>query len=99
MKVSNMISSKGNTVANQFVITDEGRGALGNFIKRETFQSYESVIAVRTVWPDETRVELDSIYWNYSKTTSKYRNIFLNETTKETQKKIESGEYKLTNLN
>ena len=35
----------------------------------------------------------------YSKTTSKYRNMFLGETTKETQKKINSGEYILTNLN
>ena len=31
--------------------------------------------------------------------TSKYRNIFLGETTKETLKKIKSGEYKLVNLN
>ena len=42
---------------------------------------------------------LDSRCWNYSKTTSKYRNIFLGETTKETQSKIDRGEYKLTNLN
>ena len=32
-------------------------------------------------------------------TTSKYRNIFLEETKKDTEKKIESGEYILTNLN
>ena len=38
-------------------------------------------------------------YWNYSVTTSKYRNQFLNETTKETQAKINSGEYKLVDLN
>jgi len=31
MKVSNMLSSKGNPVPNQFVITDEGRGSNGNF--------------------------------------------------------------------
>jgi hypothetical protein len=44
-------------------------------------------------------VELDQKYWNYSNTTGKYRNIFLNETIKDTRKKIKSGEYKLTDLN
>ena len=44
-------------------------------------------------------VELDRKYWNYSNTTGKYRNIFLNETITETKKKIKSGEYKLTDLN
>ena len=53
MKVSNMQSSNGHKVANQFIITEEGRGALGNFETRETFQSYESVIAVRTVWGEQ----------------------------------------------
>ena len=99
MKVSNMTSNKGNKIANQFIITDHGRGALGNFTERQTFQSYDSVIAVTTVWPDSTKVELDSTYWDYSVTTSKYRNIFLNESKAETQKKIDSGEYILTNLN
>jgi len=31
--------------------------------------------------------------------TGKYRNIFLNETKKETEKKIKDGTYVLTNLN
>ena len=99
MKVKNMTSSKGNKVANQFIITDEGRGALGNFIKREVFQSYNSRIAVIIVWDDSTEIKLDKKYWDYSATTSKYRNIFLGETKKETQAKIDSGEYALTNLN
>ena len=94
MKVSNFWG-----VPNQFLITEEGRGALGNFTKRETFLSYKSIIAVITRWPDETITELDETYWNYSKTTSKYRSLFLGETTKETQAKIKSGEYKLKNLN
>ena len=99
MKVSNMTSNKGNKIANQFIMTDEGRGALGNFTERRTFQSYDSVIAVITQWPDNTKIELDSYYWDYSVTTSKYRNQFLGETKKETQAKIDSGEYILTNLN
>lgn len=103
-----MIGRSGNAVANQFIITDEGQGANGNFIKRESFQSYRSVIATRTIWPKEAlslptmkeiEITLDEYYWNYSRTTSKYRSQFLGETTKETQAKIDSGEYKLANLN
>lgn len=99
MKVKNMTNSSGQAIPNQFIIEDEGRGALGNFIKRETFQSYDSTIAVKTVWEDETRIELDENNWDYSVTTGEYRNQFLGENKAETQKKIDSGEYTLTNLN
>lgn len=97
-KVSNMKSSSGRNVPNQFLMEEKG-GIGGNFIKRETFQSYDSVIAVRTVWQDETCIELDEKYWDYSTTTGKYRNRFLGENKKETEKKIKSGAYKLNNLN
>lgn len=106
MNVRNMVSNKGNTIANQFIIEetdsdnfDEKGGYLGDFIKQETFQSYDSIIAVRTVWTKTTRVELDTDKWDYSPTTGKYRNLFLGETKAETEKKIKSGEYILTNLN
>lgn len=102
-KVENMNSPRTNTpVANQFVITENG-GILGNFIKRETFQSYKSIIAIRTVWGEnngnKVEIELDSYYWNYSRTTSKYRNEFLGESTQETESKIKDGTYKLSDLN
>ena len=100
MKVKNMTSSRtGRAVARQFIITTKGQGALGNFDTKEVFQSYNTVIAVRTVWKDETRIELDRDSWDYSRTTGKYRNRFLGETKKETEKKIASGEYVLTDLN
>lgn len=99
MQIINMTSQHGNSVPNQFIITEEGRGALGNFIKRETFQSYQSIIAVRTVWPDGTRIVLDADAWDYSQTTGKYRNQFLGESKAETLKKIKSGVYKLEKLN
>lgn len=87
MKVSNIQSSNGNTIANQFeIIADNGDSF---------FQSYDSII----VKISNGIVYLDETYWNYSKTTSKYRNQFLNETTKETQNKIDNKEYVLTNLN
>lgn len=99
MKVQNMTNDKGRAIPNQFILTEEGRGALGNFDKRETFQSYNSIIARKTVWENETRIELDEKYWDYSNTTGKYRNKFLAEGIAETRKKIESGEYILCNLN
>jgi len=88
MKVQNMRSSRGNDVPNQFIINcDDGS---------EVFQSYRSVICRR--YPAGT-TEIDSTYWDYSRTTGKYRNQFLGETKAETQKKIDSGEYILTDLN
>lgn len=60
------------------------------------FQSHSSIIAVKR---NDGKIELDRRFWDYSKTTGKYRNLFLNETKKETQQKIDSGEYLLTNLN
>lgn len=63
------------------------------------FKSYDSYIAKTTFEEGRRTVYLDQKYWNYSRTTSKYRNSFLGETTQETKDKIASGEYKLINLN
>ena len=85
-KVQNMTSKKGNKIANQFVIyTDTG----------SIFQSYNSSI----VKIDSGKTYLDKNTWDYSKTTGKYRNIFLNESKKDTEAKIKSGQYILTDLN
>ena len=90
MKVQNMTNSNGNKVANQFIIFDSEFTA---------FQSYNSII-VKTVFEDGKRVVyLDTNTWDYSRTTGKYRNLFLGETKKETERKIASGEYKLADLN
>ena len=88
MKVRNMTSSRGNKVANQFIITDNHNN--------EIFQSYNTVIAMRN---DSGIVYLDKYSWDYSVTTGKYRNKFLGEGIAETRKKINSGEYILTDLN
>ena len=101
MKVQNMTSSNGNKVANQFIITTEEEMDSLNpelMVDVEYFQSYGSII-VRKEYGPKHNITLDSLYWNYSTTTSKYRNMFLGETTKETKAKIKSGEYKLANLN
>jgi len=89
MKVENIESSKGNKIANQFIITDDN----GN----EFFQSYNSIIVKKDSSADT--IYLDKKYWNYSNTTGKYRNIFLDENITETKNKIKSGEYILTDLN
>jgi len=87
IKVQQMKSPRsGGSVANQFIIyTSEGR----------YFQSYDSII----VAIEDGKTMLDENTWNYSRTTSKYRNEFLGETTAETRAKIESGEYELEDLN
>jgi len=87
MKVANLTSNRGNKIANQFKIIDDN-GAV-------YFQSYETIIAKI----ENGKIYLDSDSWDYSVTTSKYRNIFLGETKKETEKRIKSGEYTLINLN
>lgn len=74
-------------VKNQFVIeADEGT----------FFQSYDSTIAFVD---NERKIYLDKEYWNYSVTTSKYRNKFLGLTTAETKKMIADGAIKMVDLN
>ncbi len=95
VQVRNMTSNSGNEVANQFII--KGKDEQG--YEFELFQSYTSSI-VRKTWDNQgVLVELDRTFWDYSKTTGKYRNLFLGETKAETQKKIDSGKYILTDLN
>jgi hypothetical protein len=94
MKVSNEWG-----VPNQFLIEDEGHGANGNFLWKRIFQSYDSIIAEIIQWQDRRDITLDQNKWDYSVTTGKYRNKFLGESIDETRRKIESGEYKLADLN
>ena len=90
IKAKNIISDRGNPITNQIIIDDNKKDT-------ETFQSYNSIIVIKDYKKGKTT--LDYYYWNFSRTTSKYRNLFLNETTKETVKKVKDGIYKLANLN
>ena len=97
MKVENITSNSGNKISNQFIITDNDNGN-----KKEYFQSYNSMIAKKiydNIGAFVVETFLDQKYWNYSNTTGKYRNIFLNETIKDTRAKIKNGTYILTDLN
>lgn len=83
--LKSMVSSNGNSVPNQFIITTE-HGTL--------FRSYQSNIAFK---PND---EPGKVYlgpdWDCSRTTMKYLNWFLNgQSAAETRAKIESGQYKV----
>ncbi len=89
-KVTNMKSSNGKPVPNQFIVYVY----LGdnNIIY---FQSYNKIIAKKS----SGKIYLDRENWDYSTTTGKYRNQFLNESKAETVKKLRDGVYELANLN
>ena len=96
MIINNMTSDKGNTIPNQYVIR------LDNC---DVFQSYETVIAIRYYdyikygGDANTKIYLNKDYYDYSKTTSRYRNKFLGLTTKEIEQKIKAKEFILINHN
>lgn len=87
MKVTNMVSSKGNKVPNQFII--ESANA------RE-FQSYKTTVIRQDLNTGATFVDAG---YPFSKTTSKYASLFLDETSKDIKRKIKSGEYITADLN
>ena len=88
MKVSNMISSNGNKVPNQFIIERD---------TKTVFQSYNTIVAIK----ENGNVILDSNALEYSNTTLKYLKQFLNtnESKKSLYEKIESGFYTTSDLN
>ena len=81
MMVKQWINTEnGNNVANHYVIYHND-GTVD-------FKSYDSIIVRRKSF----KIYL-GIDWDYSVTTGKYRNQFLGESKRETQKKLENGEY------
>jgi len=75
-------------VKNQFIISTP---------EATFFQSYNSIIVKED---KDGKTYLDEKYYNYSVTTSKYRNQFLGvENSKEVEQGIKTGKYILTNLN
>ena len=89
-KVTNMTNRNGNKVANQFIIFE---------LEATYFQSYQTTIAKTCFEDGERKVYLDANHWDISVTTSKYRNHFLGIDTKETKRRIKSGEIQLVGLN
>jgi len=101
IKVENMTSNRGNKIANQFIITH----LIETGYIREYFQSYKSMIAMRSYYPFDTDLNknqvvfLDPDFWNYSRTTSKYLNQFLGLTSKEIKLLIDADAFEFRNLN
>ena len=60
------------------------------------FQSYQSVIVFKS---NQGCIFMDKTYWDYSKTTSKYRNRFLDMDTKQIKQAIAVGSIRLIDLN
>lgn len=86
-KVQSMTTNGGNSAADQFIIyTNKG----------EYFQSYSTIIAFK---PNKGKILLDKNYWDYSTTTGRYRNQFLNEGIAETRQGIKDKRYLLRDLN
>nr|DAS07015.1 MAG TPA: hypothetical protein [Caudoviricetes sp.] len=78
MKIENMKSTKGNKVANQFII---------EFNNYTAFQSYSTLIAVYSH-------ENDTLYLDekkYSVTTSKYTNMFIEQYQPLTISKVDNN--------
>ena len=90
MKVKNM-----NNRPNQFIIEGAIANISGILESGDMFQSYESNI----VFKGTHGTYIDKNFWDYSTTTGRYRNQFLGENKKETQRKIDAGIYKLVDLN
>ena len=90
-KVENIISNNGNVIPNQFIIYEDN----GDI----TFQSYDSIICqIRDGALGYDRVVVFGSDWNYSTTTTKYRNQFLMDnglsilaTTKDIKEALERG--------
>lgn len=69
MTVKNISNRSGRKVPNQFIIRDDATS-------RTTFQSYDSMIA--TIDYQSNTITLGK-RWDYSTTTSRYRNQFFDE--------------------
>ena len=94
VNVEPMTTRGGNPSANQLIMSDP---------HGETFVSYGSKICYRSYdrYGAERRPKyvFDEYYWDYSRTTSKYRNEFLGFGVAECRKGIKEGWIKLTDLN
>jgi len=87
MKVVPMLNEIGNVVKNQYTFYFEGS---------HYFQSYDRYVVKIE---ENGQIFLDEKSWDASKTTAKYRNMFLNMGTNEIREAIQSGEIKVVNLN
>ena len=104
-KIENFRGKHGYSISNQFIITEDNRGEktdaygfdIGEVRNYEAFQSHNSVIVKKDY--SNGKIYLDKNYWDFSKETGEYRDIFLGENKKIIEEKIKNGEYILADLN
>jgi hypothetical protein len=87
-------TAQGNNAANQYINTDARHNGVSGYM----FESYGTAIAFKPNG-NNPKILLDRDCWDYSATTGRYRNQFLNEGIAETRKKIANGTYVLAKLN
>ena len=79
----------------QYVITEYRRTSTVT-----TFQSYNSTIAVREVsHSGEIKITVDRYKWDFSATTTRNLNRFLNVAPGEVKKRMELGLYRSADMN
>ena len=91
---ANLINSNGNPAANQIVTRIYGKDEL-KALNIELFTSYDKKVCMIDYTGDEISVAIDSKAFDYSITTSKYLNLFLEErgkNPKDIKKIYESGQ-------
>lgn len=86
------------------MLNSSGRPAKDQIVRHyedgsSDFISYGRTIVSRPFNYPKEPIVLDVGKWNYSITTARYRNRFLGESTGDTRRRIESGQYVLRNLN
>lgn len=82
LEINNMVSNAGNNIANQYevnIYTEKGLF--------QAFYSYKSLIAIKV----GGEIIVITHNYNYSKTTGKYRNAFLNMNLKTLDKYIKEN--------
>ena len=76
---SNLTNSNGNPAANQIEIRIVGKTEDGKPINLRQFNSYNKKICIINYIGEEPSIAIDSNAFDYSITTSKYLNIFLED--------------------
>ena len=87
IKVITMETAKHSQAKNQVILVTN----LGRY-----FVSYGKTIVFQT---HTGKIFMDKKYWDYSRTTSEYRNRFLGYSTAEVKNRIKEGSIKLVDLN
>jgi hypothetical protein len=92
--ICNMETGKGGRAVNQFEIFYENGVMFKSYNSIIAIKFYRSDVAMGNLFPPKfSEKTFIGRFYDYSKTTNKYRCQFLDEFIKETRAKMKSGEY------